>query len=125
MQVLLQSDPNTDGSQAMTNHLNTVVKEALGHFGERVTRVEGHLAAAEGHAKSAENQVHCTLEAHLSGSDAVVVKAQAGSAHQAIDAAVRKLRRVVEAQIEKHSPRANRLPHHGLTDDVVAAADSE
>ena len=121
MQVLLQSDPSTDGSQAMTKHLDTVVKDALGRFGDRVTRVEGHLSAAEGHAKTAEDKVHCTLEAHLAGSDSIVVKHQAGSAHQAIDGALRKLRRVVEAQIEKHDPRLHRLPHHGLTDEVVAA----
>ncbi len=122
MQVLLQSDPNTDGSPAMAQHLSIVVTEALDRFGDRLTRVEAHLAAAEGHAKSAEDKVQCTLEAHLAGSDAIVVKHQAGNAHQAIEGAVRKLRRVVEAQIEKHDPRAHRVPHHGLADEAALAA---
>ena len=119
MQVLLQSDPNTDGSPAMTQHLKTVVEEALDRFGDRLTRVQAHLAAAEGHAKTADDKVQCTLEAYLAGADVIVVKNHAASAHQAIDGAVRKLRRAVETQVEKHDPRAQGLPHHGLPDNGV------
>jgi len=125
MQVLLQSDPNTDGSQAMAEHLSTVVTDALDRFGDRITRVEGHLSAAEGHAKTSDEKVCCKLEVHMAGADALVVKHHAASAHQAIEGAVRKLRRVVEAHVEKHDPRAHRLPHHGLQDEVAAAADAE
>ena len=119
MQVLLRSDPNTDSSQAMTLHLTVVVNEALGRFGNRVTRVEAHLSDTSGRAKTSEDDVHCTMEAHLAGSEALVVKHHAGNAHQAIDGAVRKLQRLVEAQIEKHGPRSHRLPHHGLVDEGV------
>jgi hypothetical protein len=44
MQVLLNTDPHIGGRHRMTGHLETVVKDALGHFGERVTRVQAHLA---------------------------------------------------------------------------------
>ena len=117
MQILLQSDPNTDGSQAMADHLKVVVAQAMGHFGERITRVEAHLSDVNSQAWSSADDIHCTLEARLVGLDAVVVKHQAGNAHQAIDGAVRKLKRAVESQIEKHDPRG----HHATAAGAVPA----
>jgi len=72
MQVLLHSDPNTDGRHGMAEHLQTVVKGALGRFGERVTRVEAHLSDVHSQAKASADGVHCTLEARLLGLDAVI-----------------------------------------------------
>ncbi len=108
MQILLQSDPNTDSSQLMAEHFATVVNAAMGRFGERVTRVEAHLSGANGQPKTSGNDIHCTLQATLKGLDAVVVKDQSGNAHQAIDGALRKLKRAVGAEIAKHDPRGQR-----------------
>ena len=52
MQILLHSDPNTDGSQLMAEHLSTVVNGAMKRFGERITRVEGYLSDVNSQAKS-------------------------------------------------------------------------
>jgi len=128
MQVLLQSDANTDGSQAMTEHFSAVVKQALGHFGERLMRVEAHLSAADARTKSAEDKVHCVLEARLAGSEVLVAKNHAGNAHQAIDGAVRKLHRAIDTQLGKHGPQVHRQPHHGLPgndgdEDTAAISD--
>lgn len=108
MQVLLNSDPNTDGGHLMVDHLTTVVKGAMGRFGERVTRVEAHLSDDNGQAKTGDHDIQCTLEARLVGLDAIVVKDHAGNAHQAIEGAVRKLKRAVGAEIAKHDPRGQR-----------------
>ena len=118
MQILLHSDPHTDGSQLMAEHLTSIVNDAMGRLGERVTRVEAHLSDVNGPAKAGEDDIHCTLEARLVGLEAIVVKDHAGSAHQAIDGAVRKLKRAVGAEIAKHDPRAQRSP-------PVAASDAE
>ena len=108
MQVLLQADPNTDGRHKMQEHLETVVKDALARFGERITRVEAHLSDAHSALKLSPDDIHCTLEAHVVGMGPVVVKDHAGNAHQAIDGAVRKLKRAVASEIEKHDPRIQR-----------------
>jgi len=108
MQIHLHSDPNTDGGHLMAEHFATVVNAAMGRFGERVTRVEAHLSDVNGQAKSSGDDIHCTLEASLKGLDAIVVKEHAGNAHQAIDGALRKLKRAVGAEIAKHDPRAQR-----------------
>ncbi len=57
--------------------------EALGHYGERITRVEAHLSDANSLAKANTDEIHCTLETRLVGLDPVIVKERAGTAHQA------------------------------------------
>jgi hypothetical protein len=109
MQTLLHTDPHTDGSRQMAEHLDTVVQKALGRFGERVMRVEAHLSDANGPGRSGDDGIHCMLDARLVGLDAVVVKAHAGNAHQALEGAVRKLKRAVGAAIAKHDPRGQRV----------------
>lgn len=83
MQVILNSDSNTDGRDEMAAHVETVVKQALERIGEHVTRVDVHISDANSHAKAAPDEVQCTLEARLAGMPEVVVKARAGTAHQA------------------------------------------
>lgn len=108
MQILLHSDPNTDGSQLMAEHLTSVVQDAMRRFGERITRVEAHLSDSNSQAKASDDDIHCTLEARLVGLEAIVVKDHANNAHQAIEGAVRKLKRAVGAEIAKHDPRSHR-----------------
>ncbi len=119
MQILLHSDPNTDGSHLMAEHLSAVVKDALDRFGERITRVEAHLSDVNGQAKTGTDAIHCTLEARLIGLDTIVVKAHADSAHQAIDGAVRKLKRAVDTEIAKHAD------HHQRPRPDASGADSD
>lgn len=107
MQILLHSDPNTDGSQLMAEHVQTVVMNAMGRFGERITGVEAHLSRVNSQATSGADDIHCALEARLAGLEPVVVKEHAGNAHQAIDGAVRKLKRAVGAALAKHDPRGH------------------
>ncbi len=89
----------------MADHLSSVVKDALHRFGEHVTRVEAHLTDANSHARTAPDEIQCTLEARLVGLEPVVVKERAASAHQAIAGAVAKLKRAIATVIEKHEPR--------------------
>ncbi|MDP3084779.1 MAG: HPF/RaiA family ribosome-associated protein [Rubrivivax sp.] len=105
MQILLHADPNIDGGAAMSEHLNKVVIDALGRFGERVIRVEAHLSDQNGKTKSGDDDIRCLLEATLVGEPAIVVKAQSGNAHQAIAEALRKLKRAIGTAIDKHDPQ--------------------
>ncbi|WP_296445747.1 SRPBCC domain-containing protein [Rhodoferax sp. UBA5149] len=118
MQVFLNTDPHVDGRHQMAEHLTAVVKDALGRFGEQITRVEAHLTDATSHLKATPDEIHCTLEARLVGLDPVVVKDRAGNAHQAIHGAVVKLKRAVATVLEKHDPRRN----VALPDDVASNA---
>ena len=105
MQVLLNTDPHTDGSRQMAEHLQATVKEALGRFADHITRVEAHLSDANSHAKTNPDAIHCTLEARLVGLEPVVVSDHAGSAHQAIRGAVDKLQRAITTALAKRESR--------------------
>jgi len=124
MQVLLNTDPHIDGSHEMASHLETVVKDALGRFGGQIMKVEAHLSDANSHAKTGPDEIHCTLEARLAGLEPVVVKDHAATAHQAIHAAVNKLKRAVITALSKQDPRRSPTPPDGSTSDAVDAADS-
>ena len=67
MQVLLHTDPNTDGSHLMADHLTLVVKDAMQRFGGRITRVEAHLSDDNGQMKTSADEIHCMLDARLVG----------------------------------------------------------
>jgi ribosome-associated translation inhibitor RaiA len=116
MQVILNTDPHVNGRHHMADHLSAVVKDALHHVGDHITRVEAHLADANSHAKTTPDEIQCTLEARLKGFDPVVVKDRAGTAHQAIQGAVGKLRRAVSTVLGKHDPRRS----GALPDDADA-----
>ena len=102
MQVLLNTDTHIEGGHAMAEHLESVVKDALGRFGAQVTRVEAHLTDANSRQKTHPDEIHCTLEAKLVGLPAVVVKDQADNPHQAIRGAAAKLQRAIGAVVAKH-----------------------
>ena len=120
MQILLNTDPHTDGRHEMAKHLETVVHDALDRFGEAITRVEAHLSDANSHNKSGPDDIHCTLEARLVGLDPVAVKDHAGNAHQAIRGAVGKLQRAVSNTLAKHDPRRYGGTGPGSVDDAAA-----
>lgn len=116
MQVLLHADKNTDGSSAMAEHLNTVVQDALGRFGDRVTRVEAHLSDVNGEARIGPADILCLFTARLIGEETVVAQEQALNAHQAISGAMRKLKRAVGEAVARHHPGHRGGPPEPLSD---------
>lgn len=105
MQVILQADKNVEGGHLMAAHVQSVVNDALGRFGERVLRVEAHVSDTDGRARLGVDSIQCLLEAQLIELGPIVVTENGPNAHQAIDGAVRKLKRAVGAAIGKHDPR--------------------
>jgi ribosome-associated translation inhibitor RaiA len=117
MQVLLNSETQIKNHLAMTAHLHRVVGVVLGHYGERITRIDGHLSDANSAAKSDTDDIHLTLEASLPGLAPVVVKDRASTAHQAIQGAVDKLDRAVAHVLGKRDSRRERSDHEGPSPD--------
>lgn len=117
MQIHLHSDRHGDGSQAMVEHVEDALNGALGRFGERVSRVDVQLSESAAPARWVKGAIHCTLEAHVSGLEVLFVAAQATSAHGALEAGVRKLKRAVGASIARQDPR-----HHSARAARAAAS---
>ena len=108
MQVLLHADTNIEHHGAMAEHLNTVVKAALVRFGGRIMRVEAHLSDVNSATRNTGDDIHCTLEARIVGTDPVVVKGHAGTAHQAIDETLLKLKHAIGSALAKQDHRGRR-----------------
>jgi len=106
MQVLLNSDTLIKDHRAMTSYLETVLAASLSHFGERVLRVDAHLSDDNSAAKADVDDIHCTLEAQLTGMAPVIAKDRAATTHQAIQGAAGKLERALTHATGK------REPHH-------------
>lgn len=120
MQILLNTSPQAGGRQSMAEYLESVVTEALGHYGDRITRVEAHLSDTKSPTKDSCDEIHCTLEARLVGLDRVAVRDRADTTHQAIHRAVGKLERALDNILGKRDPgrRIGRLTvpeRHGAT----------
>jgi hypothetical protein len=112
MQILLNTDSYVDGREAMHEHLEAVVQEVLGQYGDRITRVHAYLADANGAIQGAVRDICCTLETWLVEHEPVVARHHAVTANQAIHGALRKLGCVLASEFEKQDHRYAQPAHH-------------
>jgi ribosome-associated translation inhibitor RaiA len=115
MQVLLRTDNHIEGTQELTNHVESVVTESLSRFGPQVTRVEVHLADLNSKSKTTEHDTRCTMEARLGGLNPVTVSHVANTVHQAIDGAAETLVETLERTVGKIGNKKGRVPYGGET----------
>jgi len=125
MQILLNTDSHFDGREPRQEHLESVVREVLGPFGERITKVEAHLTDADSTTLAGPGNIHCTLEARLVEHEPVFARHHAGTAGQAIHGALRKLSCVLASEFEKQDHRyatANHAPEQTTPGSAQASA---
>src|SRR5688572_30701443 len=78
MQVLVNSDHHIVGTEELSAQVETVVRGALSHLQDRITRVEVHLNDENSH-KLGENDKRCMMEARVGGLKPIAVTAQAAT----------------------------------------------
>lgn len=100
MQIQFNSDESVDSHEAMARHVEEVVRKAMHRFGDHVTRVEAHLSGVND-PKLGDDAKRMVLEARVAGHQPVAVSDDAGSAHQALDGAVQKLKRALDSTLGK------------------------
>lgn len=96
MLIQLNTDKNIELDAALAEQAETLLHNALGHFGERITRVEVHLSDRNSSQKSGADDMRCLLDARLAGLKPIVVSHNAATVKQAIDGATEKLKRSLE-----------------------------
>ena len=104
MQIQVNTGNHIAGSEGLTRHVEGVVTDALGRFGQRITRVEVHLND-EHAAKPGDNDHRCQMEARLAGLQPVSASDQAATLKQALDGAAKKLQRALDATLGKLDAR--------------------
>ena len=125
MQIQVETDNHIEGRQQLTGHVETVLREALDRFGERLTHVEAHLGDAMGVTQPGAGDKRCLLEARVAGVKSVAVSHQAPGLHQAIEGAVAKLRHALDSAIGKLDDRQRRSDGLGHQSANVLAQDED
>jgi ribosomal subunit interface protein len=105
----MQIQTNTDSTIAhhapLTAHVESVVKETLGRFSERITRVVVHLSQTDD-SKSSSGDHRCLMEARMEGHPPIAASDHAASLHQAIDGAAEKLKRSIGSTLGRINDNA-------------------
>lgn len=112
MQIQVNTDKHVEGSAALTAHVDAVLRAALRHVRDHVTRVEVHLSDASG-ARSGGTDMRCLMEARLERHPPLVVTQHAASVHQALEGAADKLRAALQATIEQIADARRRRSDDG------------
>lgn len=107
MQIQINTDRNIEGEQALSSHVSGVVKAALTHFSEHITRVEVHLSDVNGHKVSKDDK-HCVIEVRLEGRQPIAASHSAETLHQAADGAAVKIARAIETKLGKDKDHKTR-----------------
>ena len=96
MQIQVHTDNHTSGSAGLIEKVEAVVEDALGRFGERITRVEVHLTDENGRQKSGDVDKRCVMEARLAGLQPITVSAEGSDLMQALNDAADKLEKTLQ-----------------------------
>ncbi len=98
MQVQLETDSNVRGTEELRQRVQSLVEDALGRFGEQITRVEVHLRD-ENSKKHGARDKGCTMEARLAGTAPVAVHNNADNMLDALQGAANKLEKLLDSRL--------------------------
>jgi len=93
MHIQINTDSNIEGHNALTQQVETMVRETLDHFSKHITRVEVHLRDDNSGSKSGTEDKRCLLEVRLMGHQPIAVSHQDFTLEQAVDGAAKKMKR--------------------------------
>lgn len=105
MIIQTNTDKNITGSEKLEAHVRDTVTHKLGHWTDRITRVEVHLNDENGD-KSGMKDHRCMMEARPEGSDPLAVTHFAPDVHQAVIGAADRLANIVAHHFSKALDRA-------------------
>src|SRR5690606_41882326 len=98
MLIQVNTDRNIEGSAALAERVEAALREALGRFSGRITRIEVHLSDHNSDKGGADDK-RCLLEARLAGLKPIAVSHEAATIHQAVDGATRQLARSLDSTL--------------------------
>jgi len=105
MLIQINTDGNVNQSDTLTKWIEATVRDILGRFSDHVTRVEIHLSDENSDKKYGSSDMRCLLEARLAGLQPVAVTDAAATVEQAVDGAVRKMRRSLDSTLGRLQKR--------------------
>jgi ribosomal subunit interface protein len=98
MQIQINSDHQINPSPQLATGIQSLIRDTLERYSDRITRVEVHLND-ENSIKGGANDKRCHMEARVAGVGAIDATHQAESLELAIDGAMEKLERAIEHKL--------------------------
>ena len=90
MQILVNTDDNIEGTDALIAQVEADVRDALSRFSDQITRVEVHLSD-ENAGKGGSDDQRCMIEVRPTGQAPMAVTDQGASIHEASAGALAKM----------------------------------
>lgn len=101
MHIQVNTDNVIHGDARVTEVAEQAVHSDLGHFEERLTRVEVHLKDQNADKHGPEH-IRCTIEARPRGMDPLAAHHDAADIQGALRGASKKLRARLSSEFDKH-----------------------
>ncbi|MEZ6150187.1 MAG: hypothetical protein R3C09_08690 [Pirellulaceae bacterium] len=108
MQIHVNTDNHTVGSAELTSQAEAVAEAALGHFGDRITRVEVYFSDVNSSQKSGEKDKRCVMEARLAGSQPITVSHQSSSLDLSLAGAADRLEKTLKRTLRRRDSLSKR-----------------
>ncbi len=100
MNIMIKTDHNIDGHQALSDQISGVVEGALNRFSNHITRVKVHLSE-ENDGKNGQNDMRCMMEVRLEGQQPITVTHHAKTLDQTVAGAADKLTGIVDSTLNR------------------------
>jgi hypothetical protein len=100
MQIQLDTDHQIQGSKALETNVDGLITQHLERFFPYLTRIEVHLADANGGTGGTHDR-QCALEAHISSGPSVGVSHDDKTVEKAISGACQKMRTRLDSSIDQ------------------------
>jgi ribosome-associated translation inhibitor RaiA len=100
MDVLVNTDRNVEGHEALAESVEASIRHGIARFSERLTRVEVHLSDENSHKHGADDK-RCVMEARIAGRQPTAVTHNAPDVDKAVAGAIDKLRRALDTVFGK------------------------
>jgi ribosome-associated translation inhibitor RaiA len=121
MQININADHTIERHQGLDDHVQEVVRGALGRFGEHITSVEVHVSN-ELAEKLGDGENRCMMEARITGYKPVAVSDHDATLHQAVNGAAEKLKRAIDSALGRLNDRKHITPAKFIAaDDALSA----
>lgn len=103
MQIQVNTDNVITGDTRLTEVAEAAVTGDLGHFSDRLTRIEVHIKDQNAD-KHGPNHIRCTIEARPRGLDPIAAHEDAANIESALRGAAKKLRGRLQSEFARLDP---------------------
>lgn len=119
MQVQVHADDSIQGGESLAQWVQEEIQAKFARLKEHVVRIEVFLTSVDALKTSGGPGKKCVLETRANGRPPIAVNAEAEKVKDAFHAAMEKLRRAVETDLDKVKDRHGRDSVRGAGDDAA------